>query len=96
MRLRQRVRDVINGDSRSRDSFFTYAILSVVGLKGIDKVGKVGKLGKAGSYVNGKMDVILSSKSSKKDLSHSVPYNVSNTGKLKVFVQNNVMTNLCQ
>jgi hypothetical protein len=71
MRLRQCGRDVINGDSRSRDSFFTYAILSVVGLKGIDKVGKVGK---AGSHVNGKTDVILSSKSSKKDVSHSVPY----------------------
>ena len=42
-------RDVINGDARSRASFFSYAVVSVVGLKGVDKLGKVGKVGTASS-----------------------------------------------
>ncbi|WP_332651490.1 DNA/RNA non-specific endonuclease, partial [Lysinibacillus sp. 54212] len=36
-------RDVINGDARSRAAFFSYAIVSAVGLKGVDKLGKLGK-----------------------------------------------------
>ena len=42
-------RDVINGDARSRASFFSYTLVSVVGLKGVDKLGKAGKLGTAAS-----------------------------------------------
>ena len=42
-------RDVINGDAHSRAEFFSYAIVSVVGLKGIDKLGKTGKLAGAAS-----------------------------------------------
>jgi len=42
-------RDVINGDARSRASFFSYTVVSVVGLKGVDKIGKAGKVGNAAS-----------------------------------------------
>ena len=42
-------RDVVNGDARSRASFFSYTVVSVVGLKGVDKLDKAGKVGHATS-----------------------------------------------
>lgn len=71
-------RDVVNGDAKSRASFFSYAIVSVVGLKGIDKVGKLGKASNAASKVDGPSPV---------------PYNAMKTDKLKETVKTNVFTN---
>ena len=45
-------RDVINGDARSRASFFSYTLVSIVGLKGIDKVGKLGRASGAAGRVD--------------------------------------------
>ncbi|MCA0972227.1 DNA/RNA non-specific endonuclease [Halobacillus litoralis] len=69
---------VIHGDARSRSEFFTYSLLSVIGLKGITKVGSLGKL----------------SKTNRRGGKSSIPYNTMKTDSLKTDIETRLRNTL--
>ena len=88
-------RDVVNGNARSRGEFFSYALVSIVGLKGIDKVAKVGKfnkLGKGGAKVDGNNSLSSAAKVHTSNSLVPIPFNVLQTVKLKELVKHNVVS----